>query len=89
MLSPLIKIARMILRKRGERKLSQRQLAAEVGCSQPYLAQVETGVRPISRKIAEKLETVFKVKPGTYTQVFFRRGRPPSGAATRGALRLM
>ena len=53
------------------------------------LAQVETGVRPISKKIAQKLEVIFKVKPGKYTQVVFRRGRPPRGAEARQALRLM
>jgi transcriptional regulator with XRE-family HTH domain len=87
MLSPLIKIARMVLRERRERKLSQRQLAAKVGCSQPYLAQVETGVRPISKKIAQKLEVVFGVKRGRYTQAVFRRGRPPRGAEAQQALR--
>ena len=76
-----------MVRQRRERKLSQRQLAAEVGCSQPYLAQVETGVRPISKRIAEKLEVVFGVKPGRYTQAVFRRGRPPRGAEARQALR--
>ncbi len=86
MLSPLTKIARMVLKQRRKSKFSQRQLAAEVGCSQPYLAQVETGVRPISKNIAQKLEVVFKVKPGTYTQVVFRRGRPPRGAEARQAL---
>ncbi|MDP2325811.1 MAG: helix-turn-helix transcriptional regulator [Gammaproteobacteria bacterium] len=77
----------MVLRKRRKSKFSQRQLAAKVGCSQPYLAQVETGVRPISKRIAEKLEVVFKVKRGTYTKAVFPRGRPPRGAEARQALR--
>ena len=51
------------------------------------LAQVETGVRPISKRIAEKLEVVFKVKRGTYTRAVFPRGRPPRGAEASQALR--
>ncbi len=85
MLSPLTKNARMVLKQRRKSKFSQRQLAAKVGCSQPYLAQVETGKRPISKRIAEKMEVVFGVKPGKYTWAV----RPPRGAEARQALRLM
>ena len=78
MLSPFTRVARAINRRRQFLKLSQRQVAVEVGCSQSYLAQVETGQRPISRRFAEKLESFFEVKPGSYTDnVIFRRGRPP------------
>ena len=76
MLSPLTRIARAVVRKRNSLRLSQRQVARLVGCSQSYLAQVETGRRPISRRVAERLESAFKVKAGTYTRAEFRRGRP-------------
>ena len=76
MLSPLTRIARAVVRKRNSLRLSQRQVARLVGCSQSYLAQVETGRRPISRRMAERLESAFKVKAGTYTRAEFRRGRP-------------
>ena len=83
----MIRIARAIVKRRRHLKLSQRRVAAAVGCSQPYLAQVETGRRPISRRIAERLESVFKVKRGSYTRVVFRRGRPALPQSTRRALR--
>ena len=87
MLPPMIRIARAIQKRRQTLKLSQRRVAAALGCSQPYLAQVETGRRPVSRKIAEKLESVFRVKPGSYTNVTFRRGRPALSPNARRALR--
>ena len=87
MLPPLIRIARAILKRRQALKLSQRQVARAIGCSQPYLAQVETGRRPVSRRIAEALESVFRVKPGCYTKVVFRRGRPALSPDARRALR--
>ena len=77
MLSPLIRIARMVSRRRNTLQLSQRQVASQLGCSQAYLAQVETAKRPLSKRFAEKLEVLFKVKPGKYTQEVIRRGRPP------------
>ena len=88
MLHPMVRIARLILKRRQYLQLSQRQVARAVGCSQPYLAQVETGRRPISRRFAEKLETFFKVRSGSYTRgVVFRRGRPALARGTRRALR--
>ena len=87
MLPPMIRIARAIKKRRQALKLSQRRVAATLGCSQPYLAQVETGCRPVSRRIAERLELVFRVKAGSYTNVIFRRGRPALGKMARRALR--
>ena len=87
MLPHLIRIARAITKRRQALKLSQRRVAAALDCSQPYLAQVETGRRPVSRRIAEKLESVFKVKSGSYTNVTFRRGRPALSPSARRALR--
>ena len=46
-----------------------------------------TGRRPVSRRIAEKLESVFRVKRGSYTNVVFRRGRPAVSPGARRALR--
>ena len=87
MLPPMIRVARAIRKRRQAVKLSQRRVAAALGCSQPYLAQVETGRRPVSRRIAEGLESVLRVKAGSYTNVVFRRGRPALGKMARRALR--
>ena len=87
MLPPMIRIARAIVKRRQALKLSQRRVAAAVGCSQPYLAQVETGRRPVSRRIGAKLESFFRVKRGSYTGVVFRRGRPALAKGARRALR--
>ena len=41
----------------------------------------------MSRRIAEKLESVFRVKRGSYTNAIFRRGRPALSPGARRALR--
>src|ERR1017187_8771454 len=88
MLPPLIRIARLIRKRRQLLRFSQRRVAGAVGCSQSYLAQVETGRRPVSRQFAERLECLFQVKPGSYTNgVTFRRGRPKLARETQRALR--
>ena len=87
MLSPFGQIANLIRQQRRSLGLSQRQVARLMGCSQPYLAQVETCRRPVSRKMAERLEKLFEVEAGTYTQATFTRGRPPLTEVARLALR--
>ena len=83
----MTRIVRAIVARRRSLKLSQRRVAGAVGCNQSYLAQVETGRRPISRRFAERLESVFQVEPGSYTGARFRRGRPPLDREARQALR--
>jgi transcriptional regulator with XRE-family HTH domain len=80
-------IVRAIVKRRRLLKLSQRRVARAVGCNQSYLAQVETGRRPISGRVAEKLESLLKVKPGSYSKAPVRRGRPPLSRETCRALR--
>ena len=87
MLSPLCLIAVQIRNSRRQLRLTQRDIARGVGCSQPYIAQVETGRRPVSRKVAEKLERLLEVEPGMFTNVVFLRGRPPLLESTRQTLR--
>ena len=87
MVSPMIRVARAIAQRRRMLQLSQRRVAAALGCSQPYVAQVETGRLPISRRLGERLEQFFQVKPGSYTRLTFRRGRPALAKETRLALR--
>lgn len=76
MLPPLILLALAMRNRRRELKLTQRQLASLVGCSQPYVAQVERAHRPPSRWFAGRLEVLFEVEPGTYTNHHFLLGRP-------------
>lgn len=80
-------IANLIRVRRGGLGWTQRQVAQRLGCSQPYVAQVETGHRPVSRRIAEKLEEFFGVAAGTYTNANFVRGRPPLTEEARQVLR--
>lgn len=89
MLSPLACIAAVARKKRMKLKLSQRAVARKVGCSQSYIAQVETGRRPLSRSLAERLEALFGAERGSYTRATFLRGRPPLSAQSREALRLI
>lgn len=76
MLSYLMRIGLAIRRHRLKLGLTQRMLGAAVDCSQPYLSQVERGRRPISEKIARKLEEVLE-SPGAFSWAPFLRGRPP------------
>jgi transcriptional regulator with XRE-family HTH domain len=81
-----MKIARAARNRRLELGISQRQLAQRVGCDQSYLAQVETGRRPLSRAIAERLEVHLRVRTGRYTSVTFLRGRPRLSEPARHVL---
>lgn len=70
-----MEVSRDIRKIRRAAKLTQKQLALEVGCSQPYLSQVERGRRPVSEKIALRLEVILEA-PGIFTRAPFLRGRP-------------
>jgi len=87
MLSSRTKLARKLLKARFKKRLSQRQVAAQAGFTQPYLAQIESGIRPISVKAARLLETIYAVEPGTFTQGAGRRGRPKFWTKTAAAMR--
>ncbi|MBS2040677.1 helix-turn-helix transcriptional regulator [bacterium] len=71
-----MRIGLAIRRRRLSLGLTQRMVGAAVDCSQPYLSQVERGRRPISEKIARRLEQVLEA-PGLFTWAPFLRGRPP------------
>ena len=87
MLAPSWKAAKDIRNTRLRRGLSQHQLAAQAGFKQPYLAQIEKGVRSISLKFAIILERILEVKPGRFSRGCLRRGRQQLTPATRQALR--
>lgn len=87
MLSPAQKVARVIIRERKARKLSQRQVAAAAGFQQPYLAQVEKGVRPISGKAARGVEAALGLKPGRLCRVLQTKESRRFWAETRAVLR--
>lgn len=87
MLSPGQKVAREIRRLRLARRLSQRQLSAQAGFQQPYLAQVETGVRCISMGAAHKLELALKLKPGSLCKILDRKESRRLWKESREALR--
>jgi transcriptional regulator with XRE-family HTH domain len=89
MLSPLMRIAKTARSLRQRAKLTQRQLAAQVGCSQSYLAQVETARRPLSARIAEQLEKRFEKPPGELRSAAFYRGRPPLSPCSKQVLRCL
>ena len=86
MLSPLARVAAVFRDRRKFLRWSQRRVAVQVGCSQSYLAQVETGVRPVSRQLAERLERLLGVS-GRLQGVRFLRGRPPLSAVTRAVMK--
>ncbi|MHB2019126.1 MAG: helix-turn-helix domain-containing protein [Candidatus Xenobia bacterium] len=74
----LTKLAGRILDLRREHGLSQERLAKRLRVSQSWLSQVERGERPPSKKLATRLERVFKLPKGTLTEgvMFMGPGRP-------------
>ena len=87
MLSPSQRVARDIRRIRLARELSQRHLSNLVGFQQPYLCQVETGVRAISLKAAARLERALELKPGRFSSLLRSKESRKLWAATRAALK--
>lgn len=86
-LSPSQEVARDVRRIRLARKLSQRQLSNLAGFQQPHLCQVETGVRAISLKAAERLERALELKPGKFSSLLRSNESRKLWAATRSALK--
>ena len=76
MLSMQRKLAKRLISARMRRGLSQREVAVRAGFRQPYLAQVERGVRPISARALARLEDVYQVQFGKLSAGVGRRGRP-------------
>lgn len=85
MTSPSGELAQLLRTVRRECGKTQRDLAAAVGCSQPYIAQLETDRRPISLKYAELIEKELKLEAGALTRQPVR-GRPPMNQVAREAL---
>ena len=86
MLSPRIRLAKKIRRRRLALGLSQREVARRLGCSQAYLYQVEQGLRPLSPPRAEALEGILGAARRAYTWEV-KRGRPPLCEGARRVLR--
>lgn len=77
MLSNQQKLAKRLIRLRIGRGLSQYDVAQMAGFSQPYLAQVELGVRPISGRALARLEEIYEKKLSRQLwKGIGRRGRP-------------
>lgn len=87
MLSPRMKLARRLLKARLRKRLSQRQVAAQAGFAQPYLSQIESGIRPVSEKAARQLESIYAAKPGAFAKGLGRRGRPRFWQKSASALK--
>lgn len=86
MLSCKQKLAKRLIRIRGKSGFSQGWMAAQVGVTQSYLAQVESGDRPISAGCLRKLELFYGVKFGKLWKEVGIRGRPAYAAPTRAAM---
>lgn len=90
MLSCQQKLTKRLIKLRLVKGLSQHQVAKLAGFCQPYLAQVERGVRPISVRALQLLETVYGKKvSASLRKGVGRRGSPRLTAATRQALKEM
>jgi DNA-binding XRE family transcriptional regulator len=54
---------------RGLEELTQAELAEKIGISQSRLSELESGKRPISRKMAQKLGKIFDMPAKTFLTV--------------------
>jgi DNA-binding XRE family transcriptional regulator len=54
---------------RGLEELSQAELAEKLGITQSRLSELESGKRPISRKMAQKLGELFNMPAKTFISV--------------------
>lgn len=75
MISPMEKVVQILRTRRINLEMTQKKVAHHVGCSQPYLSQVERGRRPLSEKMALRLEELLEI-PGMLTTAPFLKGRP-------------
>ncbi len=90
MLSYQQKLTKRLIKLRLARKLSQHEAAKLAGFCQPYLAQIERGVRPISLRALQLLETVYGKKvSSSLRKGVGRRGKPSLAPATRQAMKEM
>lgn len=87
MLSYQQKLAKRLIRMRLQCSLSQREAAMEAGFAQPYLVQIEKGIRPVSASALAKLERVYGKKVSRQLwKGIGRRGRRRFTVETRRAL---
>ncbi len=86
MLADRTRLATKIRKRRLALRLSQREVARRLGCSQAYLHLVEHSLRPLSPPKALQLEVLLGAKRGTYVREV-RRGRPPLTQAVRRVLK--
>lgn len=87
MLPDTAKIGLLLRLRRRCAGLTQRQAAKAVGCSQPYICQVERGQKALSAKFAEALEAILELEPGRLSGQRIPRGRPVLCEPTRLARR--
>ncbi|MFN8610406.1 MAG: helix-turn-helix transcriptional regulator [Vulcanimicrobiota bacterium] len=83
MLTPLDLLARAMREARKHHRLTQRQQAWRLGCNQSYIAQVERNHRPPSPWLAQRMEELYELQPGTFTDSTFFRGRPRLSAESK------
>ncbi len=88
MLSSQQKLAKRLIKLRVAKRMSQYEVARLAGFCQPYLAQVEKGIRPISARALELLEAIYENRLSRQLwKGVGRRGRPAFVGLTRQAMR--
>jgi transcriptional regulator with XRE-family HTH domain len=76
-----------IREQREQAKISLRQLAQNAGISNPYLSQIERGLRRPSADILQQIAKGLRISAeALYVQAGFLEDKPP-GSAVRGAVR--
>jgi transcriptional regulator with XRE-family HTH domain len=80
-------IGAYIREQREQAKISLRQLAQAAGVSNPYLSQIERGLRRPSADILQQIARGLRISAeALYVQAGFLEDRPPGGPGVRDAV---
>src|SRR5437764_10950200 len=80
-------IGEYIRQQREQAKISMRQLAQNAGVSNPYLSQIERGLRKPSADILQQLAKALRISAETlYVQAGILDERSPEAAGTRSVI---
>jgi ribosome-binding protein aMBF1 (putative translation factor) len=64
----MVRVGRNVKRVRRQREWTQKTLAARIGTSQVYVAQVEAATKELSLEMLGRFAKALKVKPGELLQ---------------------
>jgi transcriptional regulator with XRE-family HTH domain len=86
--APAERLGEIIRRQRELSELSMRQFATLAGISNPYLSQIERGLREPSERVLDAIAAALQVSADTlYEQAGMTVGEEPAASAVEEAIR--